>query len=357
MLVENKADMLTGDSGSQAARAREEFPLGALVQRMALGEQDALGDLYDQTCALLNGLLLRILQRPEDAEEALADVYMKAWKSAAQYSPDRGSVESWLVIMARSIAIDRIRHKRAQPNLAAFDSDSEFVSQGASPEEETGAAQRQEHMRRVLMELPPEQRQVLTMAFFGGLSHSELAARLGQPLGTVKSRIRAALLRLRQLLEEGTNGVSIPHDEEIAAMSLLAGLTTPVSPARSLKARVMTRIAQYESLKPLADLRTYDGEWTAVGIPGVEIRNLFRDRSTGRTTMLVRMQPGVRFPSHLHHDDEQCLVIEGDIRWGELVYEKGDFVVMGKSTTHPEIHTETGNVLLIIAGRNEFVQT
>jgi RNA polymerase sigma-70 factor (ECF subfamily) len=173
---------------------------------MALGEQDALGDLYDQTCSLLNGLLLRMLERPEDAEEALADVYMKAWKTAAQYSLDRGSVQSWLVIMARSIAIDRIRHKRAQPNMAAFDSDSslEFVSQGASPEEETGAAQRQEQMRRLLMELPPEQRQVLTMAFFGGLSHSELAARLGQPLGTVKSRIRAALLRLRQLLEEGT---------------------------------------------------------------------------------------------------------------------------------------------------------
>ena len=180
--------------------------LATLVARMALRQQDALAELYDQTSSLLNGLLLRMLERPEDAKEALADVYMKAWKGADKYSPDRGSVQSWLVIMARSIAIDRIRQKRAQPNMSAFDFDSsvDFVSPAATPEQETEAVQRQRQMQRVLMELPSEQRQVLTMAFFGGLSHSELAARLGQPLGTVKSRIRTALLRLRQLLEEGT---------------------------------------------------------------------------------------------------------------------------------------------------------
>jgi len=180
-------------------------PLTALVARMALKEQDALAELYDQTCSLLNGLLIRMLERPEDAEEALADVYMKAWKNADKYSPDRGSVQSWLVIMARSIAIDRIRQKRAQPNMAAFDWENsvEFVSPGASPEEETGMAQRQRRMQRILAELPPEQRQVLLMALFGGPSHAELAAKLGQPLGTVKSRIRTALQRLRQLMEEG----------------------------------------------------------------------------------------------------------------------------------------------------------
>jgi anti-sigma factor ChrR (cupin superfamily) len=142
--------------------------------------------------------------------------------------------------------------------------------------------------------------------------------------------------------------------QETAA--LLAGTIKPVPPRPSLKSRVMTRIAQFESLKPLADVRPYDGEWIGTGVPGIEIRSLFQDRGTGRTTMLVRMQPGARLPSHKHGDDEQCLVIEGDVRWGELVYERGDFVVMGEATTHPEIHTETGNVLLIIAGRNEFVK-
>jgi RNA polymerase sigma-70 factor (ECF subfamily) len=104
---------MNADSGSQPARAREEFPLAPLIQRMATGQQDALAELYDRTCSLLNGLLLRMLERPEDAEEALADVYMKAWKNAGKYAPERGSVQSWLIIMARSIAIDRIRHKRA----------------------------------------------------------------------------------------------------------------------------------------------------------------------------------------------------------------------------------------------------
>jgi RNA polymerase sigma-70 factor, ECF subfamily len=107
--------------------------------------------------------------------------------------------------MARSIAIDRIRQKRAHPNMSAFafESSIEFVSESASPEEEMGVAQRQRQIQRMLWELPPEQRQVLMMAFFGGLTHSELASRLGQPLGTVKSRIRTGLHPLRQLIEEG----------------------------------------------------------------------------------------------------------------------------------------------------------
>jgi RNA polymerase sigma-70 factor (ECF subfamily) len=208
--------VLSAGSASQHARvgpARTgentvptESPMATLVARMALGQQEALASLYDETCSLLNGLLLRMLERPEDAEEALADVYMKAWKNAASYSPDRGSVQSWLVIMARSIAIDRIRHKRAQPKMAAleFESGVDLKSHGATPEEQTGASQRRTQVQRVLLDLPPEQRQVLVMAFFGGLSHSELASKLGQPLGTVKSRIRTALLRLKDVLEEGT---------------------------------------------------------------------------------------------------------------------------------------------------------
>jgi RNA polymerase sigma-70 factor (ECF subfamily) len=190
-----------------AARpAREVSPLALLIAQMAQGRQDALARLYDETSSLLNGLLLRMLEQPQDAEEVLLDVYMKAWKYAPGYAPDRGSVQTWLVTMARNTAIDRIRQKRAQPRTLSFEPDEtpEPESSDASPEERTAMWQRRGKVQALLNELPAEQRQALVMAYFGGLSHAELAARLGQPLGTVKSRIRMGLLRLRSLIEEPT---------------------------------------------------------------------------------------------------------------------------------------------------------
>lgn len=151
----------------------------------------------------------------------------------------------------------------------------------------------------------------------------------------------------------------IPEREDDAAFdpvfARIADSVEPSPPPAELKRRLLARVTAYESLKPLADVRSEEGEWRNIGAPGVEMRRLFRDAQTGRSTMLIRMDPGARIPSHFHTDDEQCLVLEGDIGWGELVYRKGDFVVMGKATTHPEIQTREGNLLLLIAGRNEFV--
>jgi len=150
------------------------------------------------------------------------------------------------------------------------------------------------------------------------------------------------------------------HPREVRAMenaaALLAGNVRPVTPSPDLKSRLLSRVSAWETLKPMADVRPHDGGWTSTGLPGVDMRKLFRDPQTGRTTLLLRMEPGVSFPAHHHGDDEQCLVLKGDIRFGDLVYEEGDFVVMGKSTTHPEIHTVGGNLLLLVAGHNEFVQ-
>ena len=196
-----------GSSSGAAAHLDAITPLSgmaALVEQMAQGRQDALARLYDETSSMLNGLLLRILERPEDAEEVLLDVYMKAWKYAARYTDKRGSVQSWLMIMARNAAIDRIRQKRAQPKTLAFEPEStpEPESTDASPEEQTAERERRRRVQLVLNELPPEQREVVELAFFGGLTHAELADRLCEPLGTIKSRIRMGLMRLRGLIEE-----------------------------------------------------------------------------------------------------------------------------------------------------------
>ncbi len=187
-------------SGTAVRAAR----LAGFVERMARGDQDALSQLYDETSALLNGLLLRMLEHPQDAEEALLDVYMKAWKSAGSWNLARGSVQAWLVIIARSVAIDKIRQMRVRPALAVDgkNRETELIAADASPEQQTEQALRRRRVITAMRELPPEQREVLELAFFRGFTHSELAKRLGEPLGTVKSRIRLALLRLKELWGE-----------------------------------------------------------------------------------------------------------------------------------------------------------
>jgi RNA polymerase sigma-70 factor (ECF subfamily) len=203
-----------GDEDQGGAAAQQPAPrentlprlpeLTALVRSMADGHQEALARLYDETSSMVNGLLLRILAHQQDAEEVLLDVYMKAWKYASSYSEKRGSVQAWLLIMARNSAIDRIRQRKAQPATLAIEPQAfpELVSNDATPEEATVEQERRLRVQRVLKELPPEQREVVVLSFFGGLTHAELAERLGEPLGTVKSRVRMGLAKLRGLLEE-----------------------------------------------------------------------------------------------------------------------------------------------------------
>jgi RNA polymerase sigma-70 factor (ECF subfamily) len=177
--------------------------LASLVRQMAEGRQEAMGALYEATSPLLNGVIRRFLERPEDSEEVLLDVYMKAWRTAASYSPERGTVQGWLVMMARSVAIDRLRSRQSQPQTQPFEGmASEPVSAKASPEIRAWETQRQGKVQALLDALPEEERKAVLLAFYGGLSHAELAEHLQAPLGTVKTRIRKALSRLRVVLEE-----------------------------------------------------------------------------------------------------------------------------------------------------------
>jgi RNA polymerase sigma-70 factor (ECF subfamily) len=182
---------------------RQDWALVPLIRDMALGKQDALGRLYDAMAPAVNGLAHRILADPHDAEEVVLDVFMKAWQNAATFAPERGSVQGWLFTMTRTVAIDRIRKQRSQPRAAELgDHESEFISGDASPEQQTASSEWRVRVQHALNRLPSEQREAVVMAFFGGFSHSELAGRLGQPLGTVKTRVRAGLLRLRKTLEQ-----------------------------------------------------------------------------------------------------------------------------------------------------------
>ncbi len=175
--------------------------LGDLVARTAAGDRDALGALYDRTAALVHGLALRILGDPGAAEEVTMDVYLQVWRQAVRWDAARGGPTAWLLTIARTRALDRRRsvmlQRRHQAPLAPARA---LPAVDGDPEAAALVAERGRVVRAALLRLPAEQRRALELAYFGGLSHAEIARTLAAPLGTVKTRIRSAMLRLRALL-------------------------------------------------------------------------------------------------------------------------------------------------------------
>jgi len=173
-----------------------------LVERIAHGDAEALGELYDRYGRVAFGVLYRMLPGPETAEEVAQDAFHAVWRQAGSYRTERGSVRTWLLAICRHAAIDwrRTRGKRVEREVT-IDAAAELVSD-ARVDERVLTALRAERVRAVVRELPDEQRQVLALAFWGGYSQSEIAARTDTPLGTVKSRVRLAMNKLRERLEE-----------------------------------------------------------------------------------------------------------------------------------------------------------
>ncbi len=175
----------------------------SIVARMAKGESEALADLYDRSSSVLFSLALRMVRSREDAEEVLHDVYARAWRTAGNYCESRGSVISWLILMTRSIAIDRLRSLRRH-SKESTSLEPGFDAPGGAPTPEAAVwdVERQIRLRSAMDGLVPEQRQLIELAFFGGLTHLEVAETTGLPVGTVKTRIRTGLQRMRTALED-----------------------------------------------------------------------------------------------------------------------------------------------------------
>ena len=176
----------------------------ALVERMAAGEERALAQLYDRHGGMAYALALAIVREGADAEEVVADVFGQVWRNAARYDSGRGSVAGWLATITRSRALDLVRARgrraRAVERAARFDADGLAAPIGTPAEGPDRGIERQEARRlvsRSLGELPEPQRRVIELAYFGGLSQTEIAAELQEPLGTVKTRMRAAMEKLR----------------------------------------------------------------------------------------------------------------------------------------------------------------
>jgi RNA polymerase sigma-70 factor (ECF subfamily) len=171
-----------------------------LVERIAGGDAEALGEIYDRYGRVVFGMLYRMLPGPEAAEEVAQDAFHSVWRSAGSYRPERGSVRTWLLAICRNAAIDwrRTRGKRAERETS-IDTAGELLSD-SKVDERVVDAMRAERVREAVAELPAEQRVVLSLAFWGGYSQSEIAARTNTPLGTVKSRVRLGMTKLRERL-------------------------------------------------------------------------------------------------------------------------------------------------------------
>jgi RNA polymerase sigma-70 factor, ECF subfamily len=174
-----------------------------LVSLVAAGSADALSQLYDRYAGTVFGMARRILKRLEDAEEVVQDVFAQIWREAARYEDARATVAGWVVMLARTRAIDRLRARNARPDQAAAvppDAVPPLASAERSPEAATISAEDARGIRTALEALPVAQRSLVELAYYEGLTHAEIAERTGIPLGTVKTRLRTAMFTLRGAL-------------------------------------------------------------------------------------------------------------------------------------------------------------
>jgi len=173
----------------------------AAVIRMARGDQSAIGELYDRHARAVYSLALRMLTDASEAEDVVQDVFTQAWRQASRYDPSRAPVVGWLLVITRARTLDRLRARRSRLAPVGLETvPSDPVDPGPGQDLQAISHEEADRLRRALDELPDGQRQTIELAYYKGLSQSDIAEALHQPLGTVKTRMRTALLKLREAL-------------------------------------------------------------------------------------------------------------------------------------------------------------
>jgi RNA polymerase sigma-70 factor (ECF subfamily) len=165
----------------------------ALLARIRSGDETAMADLYDRYSGIVYGVALRVLGSTAAAEDVLQEVFLQLWRNPDAFDANRGRLAAWLSVITRNRAIDHLRKRQPEEDIADLP-----ISTGVNLEDEAANRLAVEKVRNVLGRIPQDQRRLLEMAFFEGMTHSEIAGKTGEPLGTVKTRIRAGLLTLRK---------------------------------------------------------------------------------------------------------------------------------------------------------------
>jgi RNA polymerase sigma-70 factor, ECF subfamily len=167
----------------------------ALVTAIRSGDQSAMTALYDRFSSIVYAVALRVLQDTGAAEDVLQDIFMQLWRNPGAFDASRGNMASWLAVIARHRAIDALRRRRPESNI-----EDVVVSVEQDLASEADRSRIMDKVRGALQTMPGQQRSALELAYFEGLTHSEIAEKTGEPLGTIKTRIRAGLLSLRKVL-------------------------------------------------------------------------------------------------------------------------------------------------------------
>ena len=175
------------------------LPDEALPALVARGDEQALAELYDRFGRVAYGVALRVLRDAALAEDAVQDGFLTAWRTAAGFDPARGKASTWLLTLVHRRAVDVVRREERR---RADVLDDAPIASGDATDESVEIRDERRRVQAALAKLPPDQREALELAYYGGLTQTELAERLGVPLGTIKSRMFTALSRLRDLLAE-----------------------------------------------------------------------------------------------------------------------------------------------------------
>jgi len=170
------------------------------VERMARGEHDGLAELYDRHGRLVYSLALRIVRDEGDAEDVVQEVFSQVWRQSARFDVTRGNVAAWLVTLTRTRAIDLLRRRRVRPDVSVASNPDDRADEAPGQDVQVEWQNRAAQIKRALDALPPLQRMAVELAFYDGLTHTEIAEQLEVPLGTVKTRVRQGLLKLRESL-------------------------------------------------------------------------------------------------------------------------------------------------------------
>ena len=199
--------MIQSQAVAQAPSIHDQEWTG-LLARIAAGDQPALAEFYDASSAKVFGLAMRILADRTAAEEVTMDVYTQVWRRASTYDTERGTPGSWLMMLAKTRAIDRFRSSYLERGRQVpLDQAAELPGDAATPEQYSADLERQRLVQEAMASLSAEQRQAIALAYYWGLSQSEIAERLKLPLGTVKTRMRLGMIRLREVLAPHGEGL------------------------------------------------------------------------------------------------------------------------------------------------------
>jgi RNA polymerase sigma-70 factor (ECF subfamily) len=346
---------------ANARRLVSEHQWVALVRSIATGDQLALHALYERAHRLVFTVSMRITGSRDIAEDVTVAVFYDVWRRASGYDAARATVVAWIMDLARTRASER---RRVQPRKAA-------------------ERQQGEGLRVALAALTSGERQVLEAAFFGDLTYVDMAARLNQPVGTVKSRIRSGLhslssaaytnpcdnaelvcayavhaLPAREILMVEAHLTSCwrCRDELDTLRPLTDRFSFSPRPSGSLQARLALRIAAETGGKPMlpAAPHWFEPEWEEVA-PGISCKLLAADAEAHRVSMLVRLAPGGEYPPHTHAGLEELHLLQGELWIDERKLYPGDYNRAEAGTGDSRVWSEAGCTCVLITSTRDIL--